>query len=522
MTVVAHQQSPRWIMETRRVSSSSDLDIYFDAEDGNDSNRGSQNQPLQSLDRLFSLPLTGGETVYLKRGQRFIAPSSISDFVGDVTFRDWGINPGRPILEGTPRATGWINDSGNVWSAPVGSITSNATTEMAWIDDVEGTLKLSKPIEGDDPGTFWFDFANNLLWIRFADGLDPTTVIVNSASAAAGTLYRFKDSAGMLQNLELLNGPVTGAMMTGNFNTPQFDWVFHGCGWSQSRHHGWQDFFNLGGNVEMQDCDFVANAFIPMNAEKEHNGSSWHRCSFSDSTFDDTLSQGLFLVGENCRITNCDAFRNRGFGFILRENFNNNNLIEDCRAWENGNNHVDAGGFSIYDVGGTVLRRCLSWNNGRDADGTHGRGFNFDVGSDGIFVEDCEAWANQQSGFGFSVTSTERTLGIEMYNCSSRDNSHGSAVVPAGLLTYGAGDDTILTVTHCEFLNSHATAGSALALDLPTETGAGSNLTFDFNRYGDDRTHTNLVRWGGVSYVDLPAFQVGETQEANGVELRNP
>lgn len=100
--------------------------------------------------------------------------------------------------------------------------------------------------------------------------------------------------------------------------------------------------------------------------------------------------------------------------------------IRDCVAYYNGDDGID-----LWASSGTVVRRSMSYNNGRD--GGDGNGFKMggDSASGNNTAEQCLAWRNRSNGFDYNTATP-----LYFYHCTSWGNGrHGFAA---------AGSDNVL------------------------------------------------------------------------------
>lgn len=91
-----------------------------------------------------------------------------------------------------------------------------------------------------------------------------------------------------------------------------------------------------------------------------------------------------------------------------------NITIRDCVAYYNGDDGID-----LWAGNGTVVKRTLSYNNGRD--GGDGNGFKMggDSASGDNTVERCAAWQNRSNGFDYNTASP-----LYFYHCTAWNNGN--------------------------------------------------------------------------------------------------
>ena len=315
------------------------LAFYVDAAQGNDSNSGTSDAPLRSLNeaglRLAALPLAerAGYHVYLR---------------GTITEYNHGGSP----------------------SSPNGRNTSFPYNASSWnFDGVEGDPIV---IETDPTEV------NQAI----LDGSSVPQDYSNRSTAGGPILLNIEGDNIVVKNVKVQNSAGAGIIFGGGWRSANA--AIHNCGLENV-----EVMFNHGDGVFFSSDD-AQGAGTPQSTGCYAIDSSFHH---NQDHFNNGNSASGLKIGShaNFTITNCDAYKNSDDGFDF---FASSNVVISglSRAWSNGyySNTETSSSYTLYGESDLV-----------DAPDGNGNGFKLGGNNDSFdnIAHHCLAWKNKVVGF---------------------------------------------------------------------------------------------------------------------------
>ena len=154
-------------------------DYCFDRLEGKDTNAGTKQAPMRSLDKLATLALKPGDRVFLRRGRTFRGKLAINGSGANgkpIIVAAYGDGP-KPEILGSIRLKGWRKGQNAVWSAKVPKSAFRGVPEVFGVFEYEEDKAPRRLLRDTDvpvePGRFYFDPAISSVYIRTHDDTPP-------------------------------------------------------------------------------------------------------------------------------------------------------------------------------------------------------------------------------------------------------------------------------------------------------------------------------------------------------------
>ncbi len=297
---------------------------YYVSNSGSDDSNGTEAAPFQTIAKINSMELNGGDIVYFKRGDQWREQLNVpsSGIEGQpITIDAYGTGD-KPIINGANITTGWTEDSSNVWVADcvarndVYGITSSYTVV---VDNV--LFKEQSTLAAVNAANeFFVNKTTNKVYVYYE--ADPDTVVVE-VSARWAAIRIIDKKYVTIKNIDCRNAGHSGihgyntALSGGGVATYH---IIDGCNAYRNRVVGIQ-FFNGPSNNIVQNCT------------SSYNGNNYYSAKSN---------------GQNP----CDnnTFKNNYSGYSIK-NLEANSLI------------TDGHGYGCYDCNGCIFEHNESDND---------------------------------------------------------------------------------------------------------------------------------------------------------------
>ena len=304
--------------------------------------------------------------------------------------------------------------------------------------------------------------------------------------------------------------------------------ILNGFGINTNNQDGLSFYADLPGNIKLKGLSFenieVKNfgktgvKIGSWNGNTGYENLSLNKLEVHNNSWDGILVYGFIgynnYMGyphKNVTITNCISYNNsgiadpnaiRGNGIVLSNT--DGGLIENCKAFQNGENNVHCGGpggIWVYDAKGIIIQYNESYSN-RSSSKCDGLGFDLDGGSINCIMQYNYSHDNDGGGYLMGQMENGRPWknNVCRYNISQNDGRHNAAAITL----FKEGTFTIMD--SCFVYNNTIYLEPA-----PNNDGeAACKITQWYTGMTNVKFYNNIfITKGGIQLIDVPEGYFG-------------
>lgn len=479
-------------------------DIYVDTNNpqARDANPGTQAQPLKTVSAGASRA-NAGDTVWVSSGtyrEYVYLPRSGTDASHPITVRSM---PGATVeLKGSDVVTGWESSSGTIWrktnwtvnsqqlfadGVPLQQIgTTSPFNTIYW-----GTTPILPPTGTGTadmpPGSFFYDQAAKILYVRLADGSAPSAHTMEASTR--NTILSGADVSFIeLHGLKFSHSNVSSVpYMMGMVNVSGQSWVIADCSFTYGDFAG----LNITGNghrILNNVCNHNGDVGISINGSD--NAHNW-------AAYAGRPPQDLVLDGNE---TSSNNYR----GFYVYYQSGGIKAATSCNGVRiSRHTALSNGGPGIW-----IDISCLNMTIERSVLKNNTRGIEFEISDGGLIANNLIA-GNANQGIYVSASDS-----VTVINNTVDGNGYG--IVLHGMPRTDHPELKNNTVLN-NIISNSATADLVMYTDPAAATGNTSDYNLFYRSGGGVAVSVTTTTSYGVNYRSLGAYTAATGQDSHSL-----